>query len=166
MKISKIPLVPLICMWTLGEAYNTILKRLTAIWNLRTDPPGLLAHSDNLHFGFLEATYDESASVLIMNSAALATYNFGPLQASTTARITLKMIVGLTMIYERLFDVQRKQGDDVIPLTREMVREEARKFQFDIKRSKMSNAIEKAITSGNCYDIAEAKKAAEKAMKV
>lgn len=152
-------------MWTLGEAYYEILNRLNQLWDLRTEPPDLLRSTNNLHFGFLEATYDESAKVLTMNTAALATYNLGPLVGSTTAKITLKMIVGLTLIYEQLFIYQQKQGEDAPPLTREIIREEARKFQMGRGRQEMSRVIEKLIVRGNCYDVEEAKSAAEQALK-
>jgi hypothetical protein len=161
-----IPLVPIICMWTLGKAYTVIMHRLTQIWGLKTSPKGLLASKDNLHFGFLEATYDESREGLIFNSSLLAISNVGPLVGSTTAKITLKMIVGLTLIFERLFLKQQKQGEDAVPLTAEMIREEARKFQRSLERSRMSNAIEKKITLANCYKEASARSAAWEAIDV
>ena len=103
--------------------------------------------------------------MLTRNAAALATCNLGPLLGSTTTKITLKMIVGLTLIYEQLFIYQQKQGEVAPPLTRDIIREEARKFQMGRGRQEMSSVIEKLIVKGNCYDEEEAKSAAEQALK-
>jgi len=163
-QVSKIPIVPIICVWTLGDAYKVILGRLAQIWGLKTTPEGLLTGRDTLQFGFLEATYDESKEGLIFNSALLAAYNFGPLVASQTAKITLKMIVGMTLIFERLFIKQQKQGEDAKPLTADIIREEAQRFQHSLERSRMSNAINKHIFHANAYKEAAAKNAAAKAI--
>lgn len=162
--MSRIPVVPIICMWTLGQAYDMILQKLTEFWDIVTEPEGLLQSKQNFHFGLLEATFDAPKELLIMNSYALATYNLGPLAGSLTAKITLKMIVGLTLIFEQLYITQQKQGKKLVPFTQEMIREESRKFQSSIGRGKMSDIIEKCITLGNCYDINVARKVAAEAL--
>ncbi|TAQ85657.1 hypothetical protein B7494_g6023 [Chlorociboria aeruginascens] len=164
-KVSKIPIIPIICLWTMGEAYSEILKRLTQYWGLTTKPEGLLTSTDNLRFGFLEATYDAPKETLIMNSYLLASYNFGPLLGSRVAKTILKMITGLTLIFERLFLIQQKQGENPEALTREIIREEASKFQLSTQRQMMNEAIEKKIVLSNCYQIAAAKTAASNAIR-
>lgn len=156
--------MPIICLWTIGDAYKVILGRLSQIWGLKTEPKDLLLAQDQLWFGFLEATYDETEEGLMFNSAMIATCNFGPLAASQTAKITLKMIVGMTLIFERLFLKQQKQGEDPEPLTAETIREEARLFQHSLERSRMSNEINRHIVLANCYKEAAAKNAAAKAI--
>jgi len=99
-----------------------------------------------------------------MNSAALATYNLGPLTGTQTARIILKIIVGLTLIFEQLFLYQQKQGDDAPPLTREIIREISRNFQMSPGRKQMSAQIDISIVWETRYKLDEAKSAAKRAM--
>jgi hypothetical protein len=164
-QVSRIPIIPIICLWTIGEAYSEILRRLSQYWGLITEPEGLLTNKDNLHFGFLEATYDAPKETLIMNSYMLATANFGPLLGSRIAKTILKMITGLTLIFERLFLIQQKQGENPEPLTRELIRKEANRFQTSPERKSMNEAIENKIVLSNCYQIAAAKAAASNAIR-
>ena len=149
----------------MGGAYSEILRRLSKYWGLITEPSDLLTSIDNLHFGFLEATYDAPKGELIMNSSLLATYNFGPLLGSRVAKTVLKMITGLTLIFERLFLIQQKQGENPEPLTRESIRKEANRFQSSQERKRMNDAIENKIFLANCYQQDAAKAAASSAIR-
>jgi hypothetical protein len=160
-----IPIIPLICLWTMGEAYIKILRSLNQYWGSPTKPEGLLADKDNLRFGFLEATYDVPEGILLVNSCMLATYNFGPLLGSTVAKMILKMITGIILIFERLFLIQQKQGENPQPLTIELIRKEARRFQMSQERKMMSEAIENKINLANCYQITAAMTAASNAIR-
>jgi len=99
-----------------------------------------------------------------MSSAALATYNLGALNGTKTARIILKIIVGLTLIFEQLFLYQQKQGDDAPALNKELIREIARNFQMSSGRKQMSSEIERSIVWDTRYKLEEAKAAAKRAM--
>jgi hypothetical protein len=160
-----IPVIPLICFLKLGEAYDVILRDLSKIWGLKTKPMDLLDQPDNLHFGFLEATFNHSSAELVLGGVAIATYNLGPLTATQTGRIILKMIVGLTLIFEQLFLYQQKQGDDAPPLTKEVIRELARSFQMSPGRKQMSAEVDESMVWDTKYDEKEAKATAERAMK-
>ena len=153
-KVSKIPIVPIVCMWTLGSAYMEIIAKLNHIWGLKTDPPGLLTMGGdgiNVFYGFLSDMFDASEKTIFWNTAALATYNLGPLAGSLVAKITLKIIIGLALIYERLFLLQQRTGDSIEPLTEEQIQKEAQEFRSSDGRKRMSDTIEKGITIGNCY---------------
>jgi hypothetical protein len=100
-----------------------------------------------------------------MNSYMLASYNFGPLLGSKVAKTILKMIAGLTLIFERLFLIQQKQGENPEPLTKELIRNEATRFQNSPERKMMNEAIENKIVLSNCYQIAAAKTAVSNAIR-
>ena len=163
-KVSKIPLIPVICVWTLGSAYFDVLGKLNQIWGLRTDPPNIHFRPDFfLEDEFLSAIFDASGGSIAISSAALATYNAGPLAGSLTAKITLKIIVGLTLIHERLFLAQ--QRDSGAPLTQARIEQEVRGFRRSAGRKLMYDIIEREITLGNCYKRGAAEKAARLALR-
>jgi uncharacterized protein YneF (UPF0154 family) len=99
-----------------------------------------------------------------MTSALIATYNLGPLTSTQTARIILRIIVGLTLIFEQLFLHQQKQGDDAPPLTKEMIRVIAKNFQMSAGRKQMAAQIDLSIVWDTRHKIEKVTTAAEKAM--
>ena len=164
--MSKIPIIPLICVLSINDAYCHIIKNLNQLWNLETEPPTLLTEDNMAYaFGFFASIFDKSDLRLFGNAATLATANFGGLQGSITAKIMLKLIVGLSLIYERLFLSQQNVGDQAQPLTYKEIAAEARSFKASEARKHMADTIEKNMTFGKCYDLDAARLAARLSLK-
>jgi hypothetical protein len=150
----------------MADAYDSTLRRLSNIWGIRTTPPDILVEEkNNLSFGFLEAIYDLPSELIYTNSAFIATYTLGKLTGPTIAKITLKMIVGLTLLFERLFTLQQKRGERAEPLSRANIQQVAHEFRKTEARKRMAGSIEKGISSANCYVQVEAEAEAEKALR-
>ena len=160
-KYNRIP-VPIIGALTIGSAYKDILATLMEIWKIKTNPPDFI-----FPFGltnFLQSLLGLTEGKLLMKSMGLAYNILGPLSGSITAKIILKVLIGYSLMFERLFWTQQEQGDNAKPFTLADAQRQAGLFAWSSDRQTMSDIIEKSISLRNCYSKTLANAIAEQAI--
>ncbi|MCJ1387849.1 hypothetical protein MMC18_000692 [Xylographa bjoerkii] len=159
-KYSRIP-VPVLGVATIGSAYARVIVSLRYIWKIKTEPEITM---DAGTMSFLEASLGVSTSKLLFNTMALAYDTLGPLTGTLTAKIILKVIVGCTLMFERLFWLQQDQGDQVKPINLRQMLDVSYRFSGSQQRKTMSDVIEESVKLSNCFSRTKAKIIVRKAI--
>ncbi|KAM5341869.1 hypothetical protein ACJ41O_014900 [Fusarium nematophilum] len=129
-------------------AFVKILKTINTIWGIPSCTP--LLHDSKVRNLFLQGCFDASAGDILGSKFLMALNFFGPLTATQTATIILKMIAGVSLIYEKLFWYIKNHPDRVVsPLTIGRMVTEFRRSQG---QRNMSARLTYRIHLGNCYD--------------
>ncbi|KAH7253079.1 hypothetical protein NW759_013706 [Fusarium solani] len=145
---SSIPFIPFVGATAIYSAFIKILKTINTIWGIPSCTP--LLHDSKVRNLFLQGCFDASAGDILGSKFLMALNFFGPLTAAQTATIILKMIAGITLIYEKLFWYIKNHPDRVVsPATIGRMVTEFRRSQG---QRNMSARLTFRIHLGNCYD--------------
>jgi hypothetical protein len=144
---SSIPFIPFVGATALYNAFLKILETINAIWGIPSCTP--LIHDSKLRNLFLQGCFDASAGN-ILGSKFLMTLNFfGPLTAAQTATVVLKMIAGISLIYEKLFWYIKNHPDRIV--SPEIIDHIVSEFRKSPGQRNMSDRLTCGIHLGNCY---------------
>lgn len=145
---SSIPFIPFVGATAIYSAFIKILKTINTIWGIPSCTP--LLHDSKVRNLFLQGCFDASAGDILGSKFLMALNFFGPLTAAQTATIILKMIAGISLIYEKLFWYIKNHPDRVVsPATIGRMVTEFRRSQG---QRNMSARLTFRIHLGNCYD--------------
>ncbi|QGI65181.1 hypothetical protein CEK26_009132 [Fusarium fujikuroi] len=98
---SSIPFIPFVGATALYSAFIKILKIINTIWGIPSCTP--LLHDSKVRNLFLQGCFDASAGDILTSKFLVALNFFGPLTATQTFTVILKMIAGIYLLHEKLF---------------------------------------------------------------
>lgn len=145
--ISSVPFVPFIGAAALYKSFYKILETIDVVWRI----PGCraLVQKSKIRNLILQACFDATVMDRVGVQFLMAINIFGPLSAAQTAGVLLKMIAGITLLYERIF---WESKDHPKRLMEQSVMESLiRDFQKSKDRVRMSSHLTATITTSNCY---------------
>jgi hypothetical protein len=145
--VGSVPFIPFIGATALYTAFIKILEQITYIWGFRGC--SLLIKRSRVRNQFLRGCFGASASDIIGAKFLMALNIFGPLSAAQTATIVLKMIAGISLIYESIFWTSKNHPEWEI--TEGFVDSLVKEFQKSPGQQRMSNHLTVRIHLGNCY---------------
>ncbi|KAM0426009.1 hypothetical protein ACHAPT_008638 [Fusarium lateritium] len=145
---SSIPFIPFVGATALYSAFIKILKTINTIWGIPSCTP--LLHDSKVRNLFLQGCFDASAGDILGSKFLMALNFFGPLTAAQTATIILKMIAGISLIYEKLFWYVKNHPDRVVSPT--TIHRMVAEFRRSAGQKNMSARLTFRVHLGNCYD--------------
>ncbi|GAB1318542.1 hypothetical protein MFIFM68171_08752 [Madurella fahalii] len=144
---NSVPFVPFIGATALYKSFTKILAAINTVWRI----PGcnaLIQEPKNRNL-ILQACFDVTVLDRIGAQFLMAINIFGPLTASQTASVLLKLIAGITLLYESIFWEYKDHPDKVVD--QEMFGRLVYDFQKSKGRQHMSSRLTAEITSSNSY---------------
>lgn len=145
---SSVPFIPFIGGAALYRAFTKILKTINSVWGIPSCAP--LLESSKVRNFFLQGCFDASVGEILTSKFMMALNFFGPLTAPQTATIILKMIAGVSLIYEQLFWYAKNHPNMVLsPFT---IEKTVARFRKSSGQKNMSSRLTFCITMGNCYN--------------
>ncbi|KAF4450003.1 hypothetical protein F53441_6787 [Fusarium austroafricanum] len=145
---SSIPFIPFVGATALYSAFIKILKIINTIWGIPSCTP--LLHDSKVRNLFLQGCFDASAGDILTSKFLVALNFFGPLTAAQTSTVILKMIAGISLLYEKLFWYVKNHPERIVsPATIGRMVMEFRRSQG---QRNMSARLTYRITLANCYD--------------
>jgi hypothetical protein len=145
--LSSIPFVPFVGAGALYTAFTKILENITLAWGIRGCRQ--LIRDSEVRNVFLQGCFNVTVGERIGVSFLKSIDIFGPLSVPQTAIFILKMICGVSLIYEKLF--WKQKNDPGRELDIERIREVAQKFQKSKAHWAASQWITTNIDLANCY---------------
>ncbi|KAI9847553.1 MAG: hypothetical protein M1838_000829 [Thelocarpon superellum] len=151
---NAIPLTPLVGATMTYRAFGSIVTNLSAAWGI-PDPHRILCESSARNV-ILEGFFDKSiwkakGAFGAWTVLSLVTLNiYGPLLVVPTAVLLLKIIAGVTLIFERLFLEQMVDGGS-LPLSTDLIRTVVTKFRHSTGQKLMAGYINGSVDLANTY---------------
>jgi hypothetical protein len=145
---SSVPFIPFVGAIALYRAFIMILKKITALWGIVG--AARLIEKSKVRNQFLRGCFDTSVGGIIGSQFLLSVNIIPPISAAVTAEVVLKMIAGITLIYEMLFWRMKQHPERL--LTVEIVEQVVTEFQSSREQQKMSDRLGRRISLNNCYN--------------
>lgn len=144
---SSVPFIPFVGATALYSAFVKLIENINAIWGIRTCTR--LIQKSGVRNLFLQGCFNASTGDILGAKFLMALDFLGPLTAVQTATIILKMIAGISLMYEKIFWEVNKYPE------REVSEAMIDRLVTDFRRSRgqknMSALLSDGITLGNCY---------------
>lgn len=146
--VGSIPFVPFVGATAFHRSFIKILARVNTVWRI----PGydaLIQIPKNRNL-ILQACFDTSVAERIGVQFLMALNFLGPLTSADTAMVLLKLVAGISLLYESFFWEHKKHPEMLVnQAVFERLTYDFRKSQG---RSRMSNHLTARITVGNAYN--------------
>lgn len=144
---GSVPFIPFVGAAALYKSFTKILSTINTVWRI----PGcgrLIREPGNRNL-ILQACFDATVLDRVGAQFLMAINIFGPLSAAQTASVLLKLIAGITLLYESLFWEYKNHPERL--LDQAVFERLVRAFQKSQGRVRMANHLTACITSANSY---------------
>ncbi|KAK3984702.1 hypothetical protein QBC44DRAFT_336483 [Cladorrhinum sp. PSN332] len=145
--LNAIPFLPFVSAAGLYNSFNKILATINTVWRI----PGCdrLIQKTKIRNKVLQACFNVNVFDRIGAQFLISINIFGPLSGGQTAMVLLKLIAGISLLYESIFWEYKNHSDGRI--TQEVMEQLILQFQKSDGRSRMANHLTGTISTSNAY---------------
>ncbi|KAK4161487.1 hypothetical protein QBC43DRAFT_372232 [Cladorrhinum sp. PSN259] len=147
--LGSVPFVPFVSAAGLYNSFNKILATVDTVWRI----PGCtkLIEKTKMRNRILQGCFDVNVFDRIGAQFLISLNIFGPLSGGQTAMVLLKLIAGISLLYESIF-WEYKSHAGRAGVGKEEMEALITKFQESDGRARMANHLTGTISTSNAFN--------------